>query len=319
MNKISPIDIRVAVLTYPLMNKGETPLSRIGSLSSTMIDTLSPSLNRVVDIFHSKPKSSFEQPASKLPPLLRKGEFLLINLVESIKDLYNKWMQEEEIDLYPQRTLRVPTLPYPPFQAPRPARYFWHPKATAPKDIYTPPCLMRDTSEDLPSYVEQSAALCAYARHVLPQKGRLRKDSDGLLYLELPSDYISQLFPLLHVLDAESVPLSQVDPTAAHVPVMTPHEYLEAAKWGEIRELNQEFNFEVHGCFSLSPKLYPGMDKVYCLKVSSPGLEELREKYLLPSKIGTHPFHIVIGFQRKKEGERPQPETFRLNISCFAA
>ncbi|MBS0651528.1 MAG: hypothetical protein JSR93_10240 [Verrucomicrobia bacterium] len=319
MNKISPIDIRVAVLTFPLVNKGGSSSAGMGSLSSTIVDTLSPSLSKVVDIFHSKPKSSFEQPASKLPPLLRKGEFLLIKMVESIKLLYEKWMEEEQIDLYPPRTLRVPTLPYPPFQSPRPARYFWHPKADAPKDVYSPPCLMRDTSEDLPNYIDQSAPLCAYARHVLPQKGRLRKDSNGLIYLELPSDYISQLFPLLHALDAESVPLSQIDPSAAHIPVMTPREYLESSKWGEIRELDQEFSFEVHGCFSLSPKLYPGMEKVYCLKVSSPELEELREKYLLPSRIGTHPFHIVIGFQKKKMGEKPKAETFRLNISCFAA
>lgn len=323
MSKISPIDIRVAVLTFPFMNKGgkapignsKVELSTIDSISHI---ALAPYAERIGDLFRTKPKSSFEQPISKRPFLVRKGEFLLINWIESIKTFYKNWMVEEELQPYPPRAILVPKLPSPSFEAPRPSRYFWHPASPIAQDVYADPCLMRDSTEELPLPTPQSETLCAHARN-LPLKGLLRKDKQGLVYLELSTDYIAQLFPLLNAIDAESVPLSQVAPTPAHIPVMTPHEYLTAKRWGKIKELNQEFSFEIRGCFSVKPQLIPEMNKMYYLMIHSLELEGLREKYLLPRTIGTHSFHLVIGFQKQEKSSSRQPETFRLNVSCFAA
>lgn len=315
MNKISPIDIRVAVLTHPLMNSGKrSAIQDQRGLSSIAPLGPSPSLNRVGEIFHTKPKSTFEIPASKRPPLLRKGEFFLINMIESIKFLYTEWAHEEEWEPYPTHQLQAPSLPYPSFTAHLPARYFWHPAASAPKDEYAPACLMSDTKEAIPQLQACSPAICKQA---LPQKGVLRKDGQGFVYLELPSDLINQTFPLLNDPKAEAVCYQHVAPSAPHIPVMTPKDYLRSQRWGEIQELDQEFSFEITGCYSLEPNRFPGIEKVYFLKVKSRELEALREKYNLTKRILSHDFHIVIATQ--KQEEKKAPETFRLNVSCFAA
>jgi hypothetical protein len=300
MNKISPLDIRIAVLAYPLVVKEEKE-----SISLSRPIAPYSGDERIISLFQNSPKAVIEPSPSKVPPLLRKGQFALIRLMEILKT----WLQEKEqsnvlSDIAPPRTLLVPGLPHPPFQSHKPPRFFEH------QDEYAPSCLISEAKEDLPATVYNSASICAYARCALPKKGTLRQDSDGFVYLELTDAFISDLVPLLNDEECE--------PIVAHIPVLLPQEWAQKKGLGEIAELEKEFPFEIIRLCSLKPKRWQKAEKVYFLSIKSPELEKFRERCLLPSRIRGHEFHIAIAY-KKSTVLALEKETFRLNVSCFAA
>lgn len=310
MNKISPLDIRVAVLAYPLVAKEE------GELISIVPRPIAPYRGdeRIISLFQNSPKAFIEPSRSKVPPLLRKGQFVLIRVMEILKTLLQEKEQSNLLsDIAPPRILLVPGLPYPPFLSSKPPRFFWHPA----KDEYAPSCLISEAKEDLPAVVYNSASICAYARCALPKKGKLSQDKEGFVYLELPDAFIADLVPLINDKECEHIP-DRLEPSSAHIPVIMTQEWAQRKGWGEISELGKEFTFEVTRLCSLKPKRWSGLERVYFLSVKSPELERFRERCLLPSRILGHEFHIAIAY-KKSTATAPQKETFRLNVSCFAA
>ncbi len=315
MNKISPLDIRVAILAHPLVLKEDSAAARF------FLKPIAPYKGdeRIVSLFQNSPKPSIELNLSKIPPLLRKGQLLLFRVFEILRTLLEK--KEKSTVLHhiaPPRRLSVPQLPHPPFRTGKPPRFFWHPAYPLPSDEYAPSCLMAEAKEGVPNPAPYSPGICAYVRRALPKNGILKQDSEGFIYLELPDEFITDLFPLIHDRECEAVPLYQIEPSPAHIPVVLPHEWSQKKGWGEIKEMDESFSFEVKGLNSLRPKRWPGVDKVYFLEIISPSLERLRERLLLPSLIRGHPFHVAIAFKKANE-TLPQKETYRLNVSCFAA
>jgi hypothetical protein len=317
MNKISSLDIRVAVLAHPhVVKEGQEVFS---SFQKPVVPYSGD--ERIVSLFQSRPKPHIEPTPSKTPLFLRKGQLAVIRFFGILKTLLE---QHEKgnllLDIFPPRQLLVPSLPHPPFQAVKPPRFFWHPAYISPLDEYAPSCLMSETKEEMPSIVYNSASVCAYVRNALPQKGILRQDHEGFVYLELPDHFITDIFPLIHDQECEAISLHYLDPSPAHIPVILPHEWAQRKGWGEIKELETTFSFEITRLFSLKPIRWPGIEKVYCLSIQSPQLENYRERHLLPSRIRGHDFHVAIAFKKaaEKRSETPK-ETFRLNVSCFAA
>ena len=318
INKLSSLDIRIAVLAYPLVAKEGTDILPFGR---KMTIPLEPQ-ERVVSLFQNSPKAAIEPTPSKLPPLVRKGQFLLLRMQTMLKIIFlSKEKSTVLSNLLPPRKLLVPQLPHPPFQSHRPPRFFWHPAYEPPEDAYTPSCLMSDTKESPPTTVYHSSDICAYAKRAFPLEGILRKDKDGFVYLELTDAFILDLFPLINDHTSEMVPLHLVEPSPAHIPVILPHEWAQCKGWGEIEELGMSIFFEIKNLCSLCPKRWPGVEKVYFLTIQCLTLEELRAHHLLPSRIRGHDFHVAIAVQRTTAPHaRSDPkETFRLNVSCFAA
>ena len=329
MNKISSLDIRIAVLAYPLVAKEERDPIAIS------LKPMAPFSGdeRIISLFQNSSKIFIEPSRSRVPALLRKGQFALIRIVEILKTL----LQEKEkinilADVVPQRQLQVPQLPHPPFQTPKPPRFFWHPAYTPHRDEYTPSCLVSETKEDLPIIVYNSASICAYARSTLPKQGILRQNHEGFVYLELPDTFITDLCPLISDQECETVPLYEgiaklaleakyLEPSPAHIPVILSHEWTQKKGWGEIKGLENNFSFEITRLCSLRPRCWPGVEMVYYLSLKSSELEKFRERCLLPSRIRGHEFHIAIAYKKvKTASQAPQKkETFRLNVSCFAA
>ncbi len=327
MNKISPLDIRVAVFAYPLVAKDNTGLSVNFPKPTvpTVIDTarqqkFTPN-ERIISLFQNSPKPRIETARSRIPPILRKGQFAIIRIVEVLKSLFERKETSAVLeDIFPPRQLWVPQLPHPPFQTLKPPRFFWHPLHTCPKDEYAPSCLIPESKEEMPVSVYNSTSICAYARHVLTEKGILRQDHEGFLYLELPDNFITEIYPWIHDQECEAIPLDYVEPSPAHIPVILPHEWAQKKGWGAIKELENQFHFEITALRSLKPKRWPGVEKVYLLEVKSHELENLRERYLLPSRIRGHHFHVAVAWKKSAENSAQETkETFRLNVSCFAA
>ncbi len=315
MNKISPLDIRVAVLAHPLVAKED-------SASATFfLKPIAPYTGdeRIVSLFQNSPKPSIELNLSKIPPLLRKGQLVLLRVFEILRTLLEKKEKSTVLDhIAPPRMLFVPQLPHPPFLTAKPPRFFWHPAYILPSDEYAPSGLMAEAKEAAPVATPFSAVICAHIRRALPKKGILKQDSDGFVYLELPDEFITDLFPLIHDRECEAVPLYQIEPSPAHIAVVLPDEWSQKKGWGDIKEIDESFSFEVKGLNSLRPQRWPGVEKVYFLEIASPSLDRLRERLLLPSRIRGHAFHVAIAF-KKANAALPQKETYRLNVSCFAA
>jgi hypothetical protein len=320
MNKISPLDIRVAVLAHPLVVKDDRTSTAV--FQKPIVPYSGD--ERIVSVFQNSPKPRIEPSRSQiLAPILRKGQFALVRVFEILKTLLSENKKSTTLlnEIAPPRTLAVPQLPYPSFQATKPPRFFWHPAYSAPADEYAPSCLMSEAKEDMPNPVYNSADVCTYARSALPQQGILRQDHEGFVYLELCDNFITDIFPLIHDRACEAVPLYHLEPSPAHIPVILPHEWTQRKGWGEMKELETTFSFEITRLFSLKPKRWPGVEKVYFLNIKSPELESFRERNLLPSLICGHEFHVAIAFKKAAEQspKAPQKETFRLNVSCFAA
>ena len=81
MNKISPLDIRVAVVAYPLVAKEEEDRFAITSKSFVRYS----GDERIISLFQNSAKPPIEASRSKIPPIFRKGQFALIRLVEILK------------------------------------------------------------------------------------------------------------------------------------------------------------------------------------------------------------------------------------------
>lgn len=316
MNKISPLDIRIAVLAYPLVAKGEEAF--IPKVSKPIVPFRGD--DRIVSLFQNSPKAPIEPSRSKLPPIFRKAQFALIRMFEILKILLQEKKSMEILsDIAPPRRLLVPQLPHPRFQTPKLPRFFWHPAYVSPKDEYSPSPLISEAKEDIPKAVYNSPSICAYARCALPKKGILRQDNQGFVYLELPNDFITTLFPLINDCMCKTMPLHQIEPSPAHIPVILPHEWATKKGWGEIKEIQQAISFEITQLSSLSPKRWFGVEKVYFLNVKSPELEQLRQRYQLPSLIRGHDFLIAIAYKKTAQELKASNEIFRLNVSCYAA
>jgi len=224
--------------------------------------------------------------------------------------------------IFPPRSLKVPQLPFPPFRIHLPPRFFWRPLGRAQKKSM---CfyenLILEANEEQPKLVDQSTELISLAKDKLLSKGVLRKDHKGFVYLDVPDAYIHLLSPLLGK-ECEKPPYFSYDgPFGAHIPVLLPSEYAERKGLRPIQELGLEFNFSLENCYTVVTQAWEGVEKVWFLNVRCQPLENLRERYLLPSKIYNYDFHLVIGIKRQPNdlGIALPKQTYRINVSCYAA
>lgn len=209
--------------------------------------------------------------------------------------------------LFPPRTLQVPILPEPPFFTFPPALIF-HPEKGGIEEepAYTPPCLLQEIQEG-----ERRA--CPHLLHAMPSleiTGRVRQNSSGLIYLEVDK----QILP--HILEKE---VEKID-SGLKIALVLPKEYASRKGFGQKFEEGEEMRLRITGCFSLEPALWPEMERVWYLTLSCPRGEELRKSYLLPSKLGAHPFFLTIAVKKRaNEHLIKEQGLFRLNVSCHAA
>lgn len=131
-----------------------------------------------------------------------------------------------------------------------------------------------------------------------PQKGILKQKDNGYLYVEVSSDFIAQALPLIEA-QGKIVPprhYTSKRGIGAHISVMYENERILNEIW-TIKELGQEFIFNVVELRTVKISRDNRMKKLWLLAVTCPELEKLRESYGLPSLLKGHDFHITIGTQ----------------------
>lgn len=139
----------------------------------------------------------------------------------------------------------------------------------------------------------------------IEQKGILKQKDNGYLYLDVSNEYISKSLPLIDAL-GKIVPPSHYKSKkgiGAHISVMYENERIENEIW-DIDELGKEYSFSIMEIRTVKLNKNNQMKKLWLIAVSSPELEQLREKYGLKPLLKGHDFHISIGTQVPAKSDR---------------
>lgn len=160
-------------------------------------------------------------------------------------------------------------------------------------------------------------------RSLAKGKGVLRKNAQGLFYLDVDNRLISMMLPFLSSRHLVRPPYFNVfgDPEGAHIPVIPAREamfqYLDT-----VDELGETFAFEIQGLYSSKPSIWPEVEEVWYFKIHSPDLEKLRRKHFLPEHPNGHPFHVVVAVKPKpgmKKNSQSSLFTMRINSAILVA
>ncbi|MGB7978101.1 MAG: hypothetical protein WCF19_02945 [Chlamydiales bacterium] len=244
----------------------------------------------------------------------------LLALRERFANLFSLSEPPPSIPLSTSPKLSLPKAP-PPATF-RPAWYFSrgaleNDRRKNPEPI---PYLLTETNETaLAQPVPGNSMLF---RSLCRGNGALRRNKQGLVYLDVDNQFISMMFPYLKKVGLVRPPYFNLfdAPEGAHIPVISAREasfqYLD-----EVRELGASFSFEIEGLYSMEPVSWPEVEQVWFFKVRSSELEAFRRKYFLPAHPGGHPFHIAVAVKpRVTAGEPPRPmPLMRINIAFLAA
>lgn len=152
----------------------------------------------------------------------------------------------------------------------------------------------KQTPSIIPLSLQQEAL--KYAQENLPKEGRLIVKPDGFTYLKVDDNYIYKLFPMLGLKEdgfREPPYFRTRSSPGAHISVFYKEEHIKP------EEAGQYFQFKLKDIVIVRPSKYISFA---ILKVESPELEKLREKYGKSPKLLGHEFHITLA---KKTVRRP--------------
>jgi len=127
-----------------------------------------------------------------------------------------------------------------------------------------------------------------------PCFGVLKENADGFVYLDVDDDFIHEL---VHFIEpdgfVEPPYFGKTELVGAHISVM----YVGEERMGNIAECGQVFSFTPLECKIVQPPRWDGVESAFLIEVSSPELDQLREKYGLEKyEFG---FHITVGIKPK--------------------
>lgn len=153
-------------------------------------------------------------------------------------------------------------------------------------------------------------------------KGVLKRNQQGLVFLDVDNRFISMMLPYLKAQNLVRPPYFNLfdSPDGAHVPVIPAREaafqYLD-----QIGQLGKEFSFEIEGLYSMEPVSWPEVEQVWFFKLRSLELEDFRQRHFLPAHPGGHAFHIAVAVKPRitvAKSPRPLP-LMRINPAFLAA
>lgn len=238
----------------------------------------------------------------------------------ALRERFARLFEKPKSPTIPLLTAPQLTSPAVPFQGADvvPPRYFS--KGALDKKTKTPiPYLLIETNEmaqgrPVPGNTHLFRSLCK-------GKGILKKNSLGLIYLDIDNRFITSLLPLLKIKGLVRPPYFNLfdAPEGAHIPVISPREasfhYLD-----EVIELGKECPFEIEGLYSAIPNSWPEVDQVWFFKVKSQELENFRQRHFLSAHPNGHAFQITVAVKpRVGQNKNISQPLMRINITFLAA
>lgn len=259
-------------------------------------------------------------PHAKAPPVKKEAVAGLLAMRERFANLFNPSEPPPPVPLSTSPRLSPPVVPPPASY--RPAWYVSRGAIERDRKKNPEPIayLLTETNETakarpVPGNSHLFRSLCK-------GKGVLRRNKQGLVYLDIDNRFISMMLPYLKAYGLVKPPYFNLfdAPEGAHVPVISAREatfqYID-----EIRELEETFSFEIEGLYSMEPVTWPEVEQVWFFKLRSTELEDFRRRHFLPAHPGGHDFHIAVAVKPRvsvSEAPRPMP-LMRINIAFLAA
>ncbi len=153
-------------------------------------------------------------------------------------------------------------------------------------------------------------------------KGTLRKNAQGLVYLDIDDEFITTLLPYFTSQGGVCPPYFNRfgTPSGAHIPVISSREaYFHCVD--AVPSLGKECLFDVEGLYSMEPSNWPEVQEVWFFQVHSSELEGIRKQSFLLNLPSGHPFLIAIAIKKRTDlSLHPEPQThYRINPTIFAA
>lgn len=137
--------------------------------------------------------------------------------------------------------------------------------------------------------IPNAEAVVEYAQKNLEHTGVLKEGRGGYVYLKVSDQYIHELFSILaNPQYREPDYFRRPHSTGAHISVF----YVDE-KVGHIDEIGQTFSFEIDALQSVH--------RYIVLNVTSPQLEQLRQKYGKKPLLKGHPFHITLAEKKRTQ------------------
>lgn len=152
---------------------------------------------------------------------------------------------------------------------------------------------------DLGSRLVKEAAAPAVAYNLA---GRLYLSQSGYLLLNVPNALVRGTFSAMSEPGIELPPAGPDGNLNAHITVMSPDEVTQAGGPDKITERGKQYAYTLGRVYSVEPDGWPGVARVWYVKVHSPELQQLRRSYGLSSlpRDGKHDFHVSVAIRRKK-------------------
>jgi hypothetical protein len=131
--------------------------------------------------------------------------------------------------------------------------------------------------------------------------GILKQSPDGFTYLKVSNDIMNGFFMSIKEEGAEKPPYNtkKMNYTGAHATVFYSDEVKENKL--EIKEIGEEISFKVGKMYSVEPKNWDEMERVWFLEIFSPELENLRKKYGLSKLVNGNQYHITVATKKAKK------------------
>lgn len=145
---------------------------------------------------------------------------------------------------------------------------------------------------------EISDLLFTHAVECFAQKGTLKLDQTGLLYIDLDNQLLYHLFQVLGLPQAELPPYF-ISPKAygAHISVIYPHEVDTLNQ--VIPELGTMLPFTITGCYATTPENLPTVSRIWFLTILSPLLSDIRTSLKLSPLPDGQSFHITLALEKE--------------------
>ncbi|NDD58513.1 MAG: hypothetical protein EBZ47_04565 [Chlamydiae bacterium] len=246
------------------------------------------------------------------------------NVFSWIKTIANwlNYQKTQDIPLFNPCTsypmsLKVPHLPEPSFFSHKPPRYlFFKNISMSLEDSH--PNLLKEVPSNQEIHVKDHQEIKKILENRINLSGILRKSQDGYIYLcvEKRNFNFDKLILDQIDTDAENKLVSYLD--SLSIPVATEDESIRAKHLGIFHEIGKTYSFKIEDIFETFFQQNRNKIRFFYATVSSTGLTDFREKYLLPSRLHGHSFHILLAAKVEIASDA-KALTFRLNISCFAA
>lgn len=131
--------------------------------------------------------------------------------------------------------------------------------------------------------------------------GALYLSESGYILMQVPNAIVRGIFSAMSEPGIELPPNGPDKRLNAHATIFRPEELEGIGGGDKITERGKQFKYSIGRLMTVVPDSWPGIERVWYLKVHSPELQALRRSYGLSSlpNEGKYEFHVTVAVRRR--------------------